>query len=262
VDDEVLILQMVVDMCRKLPELDDVQGFASSQEAQDWLQDHPVDLAILDIDMPGISGITMARKLKEKDPEAAVIFLTGYSQYAVEAFAMHASGYLLKPVSEKRLEAEVQYALGRKKTQAPFVPSAVLARTFGTFELCINGTPIAFERARSKELLALLVDRRGSMTRAEIHAVLWEDAPYDRAAQKQLDVVIRSLKKTLLNHHLDQILEMKSGTLRVVPQEFECDMYRLLAGDIEAVNAYQGEYMSSYSWASTTEGYLVRYIGS
>ena len=98
------------------------------------------------------------------------------------------------------------------------------------------------------------------MTRPEIFAVLWEDAPYDRSAQKQLDVVIRSLRKTLAANRAGQIIEMKSASLRIVPQELECDMYRLLAGDDQAVNAYRGEYMSSYSWASMTESDLDRRV--
>lgn len=257
VDDEALIMQMVVSLCRDIPGLDEVRGFSSPAEALDWAKDHPADLAILDIDMPKISGILLAKQLKEMNPETAVIFLTGYSQYAVEAFSLHASGYLMKPVSEKRLRAEVAYALERRQAAPSRLPSAILAHTFGSFELYINGQAVSFRRAKAKELLALLVDRHGnSMTRAEIHAALWEDSLYDRSAQKQLDVIIRSLKQTLAEHHAEQILEMKSGTLRIVPRELECDMYRLLAGDIEAVNAYHGVYMSSYSWASATEGYL------
>ena len=257
VDDEPLILDLVVSMCRKLPQITDAQGFTAPGTALKWLDGNRVDLALLDIDMPGVSGITLARMIKEKWPDAAIIFLTGYSQYAVEAFALHASGYLLKPVSEKRLAAEVQYALERKTQKQPYVPAAILAYTFGPFELYVNGDPVSFERARAKELLALLVDQRGgSMTQPEIFAALWEDALYDRSAQKQLDVIIRSLKKTLAQYHVEQIVEMRSGTLRIVPQELECDMYRLLAGDVDAVNAYRGEYMSNYSWARMTEGYL------
>ena len=258
VDDESLILNRTVDMCREIPSMTDVHGFSTSSAALQWVETHPVDLAILDIHMPGMNGITLARILKERQPDIAIIFLTGHSEYAVEAFALRASGYLMKPVSLQQLEAEVSYAL-KQTAPAPRVSSAIMARTFGQFELLLNGNPVSFKRARAKELLALLVDRRGSsMTRPEIYAVLWEDAPYDRAAQKQLDVIIRSLRETLSENHIDQILEMKSGNLRVVPNELDCDMYRLVAGDVEVIHAYRGEYMSSYSWASPTEAYLDR----
>jgi DNA-binding SARP family transcriptional activator len=106
-------------------------------------------------------------------------------------------------------------------------------------------------------MLAYLVDRQGSsVTRAEISAILWEDRLYDRKQQKNLDVYIRSLKDTLSEYGISEIFEMQSGTLRIVPEAFTCDAYRFFAGDSDAVNAYRGEYMSSYSWASITEGIL------
>ena len=70
--------------------------------------------------------------------------------------------------------------------------------TFGNFELFVDGRPITFKQAKCKELLAYLVDRRGSgVARAEAFAILWEDRLYDRPMQKQLDVIIRSLRDTL-----------------------------------------------------------------
>ena len=74
--------------------------------------------------------------------------------------------------------------------------------------------------------------------------------------QKQLDTVIRLLRETLREHWIEDIFEMKSGTMRIVPEKISCDAYRLFRGDPEAVNSYHGTYMSSYSWASMTEGYL------
>ena len=111
--------------------------------------------------------------------------------------------------------------------------------------------------AKCKEMLAYLVDRQGaSATRAELSAILWEDRLYDRKQQKQLDVYIRALKETLAAYGISEIFEMQSGTLRIVPETFTCDAYRFFAGDTDAVNAYRGEYMSAYSWASITEGLL------
>ena len=101
------------------------------------------------------------------------------------------------------------------------------------------------------------MDRRGnSVTRAEAFAILWEDRLYDRSMQKQLDVIIRSLRATLQENGIASILEMKSGTLRILPERFRCDLYRFLSGDADAINAYRGEYMSGYDWAELTEGRL------
>ena len=257
VDDEPLVLQLTASLCRELPQLDEVESFAGALEALDWLENNSTDLALLDIDMPGMNGIKLAMKIKEKHPNAAIIFLTGYSQYALEAFAVHASGYLLKPISKEKLAIEVEYALSREMHVKK--PVHIRIQTFGNFDVFVDGTPVAFTRSKSKELLAYLIDRQGStVTRAEAFAVLWEDALYDRAMQKQLDVIIRSLRNTLSEAGIEEMIELQRGTMRVLPEHFECDLYKFFEGDPEAANDYRGEYMSAYSWASLTEAYIDR----
>lgn len=257
VDDEQLVLGLTVSLCRELPQITAVEGFTKAGDALSYLEEDTADIAILDINMPDMDGITLAAKIKEMHPDTAILFLTGYAQYAVDAFQIHASGYLLKPVSRERLAAEVAYALSGRRQQKP--PVHIEAQTFGEFDLLVDGRPVAFPRARAKELLAYLVDRRGgSITRANAFAVLWGDILYDRPMQKQLDVVIRSLRTTLKEYGIDEIFEMQSGMMRICPEKLDCDLYRFLDGDIDAVNAYRGEYMSSYSWASVTEAYADR----
>lgn len=93
VDDEALVLQLTASLCRKLPQVDEVEAFDSAQAALDWIKENDADIALLDIDMPNMDGITLAARIKEEKPDTAVIFLTGYSQYALDAFSVHASGY-------------------------------------------------------------------------------------------------------------------------------------------------------------------------
>ena len=254
VDDERLLMEDTVSMCRELPELDEVRGFLRARDALLYLEDHPVDLALLDIDMPDMNGLELAARIKERWPDTIILFLTGYTQYAVNAFAVRAVGYLMKPVTRETLAADVAYALSGKRS----TPMAhVSIRTFGLFEVFVDGSPVKFKMAKCKELLAYLVDRQGSsVTRAEAFSALWEDRAYDRGMQKQLDVYIRSLRDTLRAYGIEDILEMGGGALRVVPERFVCDAYRFFSGDADAVNAYRGEYMSAYPWASFTEGIL------
>ena len=254
VDDEELILDYVVYLCNETPQIDEVKGFSNPRKALDWLKDNPVDIAILDIDMPEIDGINLAIKIKQLNPDTSIIFLTGYSDYAVEAFKIHAQGYLMKPVNKEALAKEITLAVKNKNdTEMPHI----FVRTFGEFDLYLDGQPIAFKRSKSKELLAFLVDKSGaSVTRANAFAALYEDKPYDRPMQKQFDVIIRSLKETLDEYGLSDLVEMKSGNMNFCTEKAECDLYRLLKGDVKAINAYRGEYMSSYPWAALTEGYL------
>lgn len=254
VDDEPLITDYVVSLCRELPQIDEVQGFLLAREALDWLKEHPVDLVLLDINMPDMNGLALAAEIKRCRPDTAIIFLTGYSEYAVKAFELHVSGYLLKPVNREKLAAEVAYALS---SRAPAPRARLLVQTFGSFDIFVDGKPVSFRMAKCKELLAYLVDKQGGgVTRAELASILWEDRLYDRKLQKQLDVYIRTLRETLREYGIEEMVEMNKGVLRVRPEKFDCDAYRFRAGDPEAVNRYRGEYMSAYSWASSTESLL------
>ncbi len=257
VDDEPLVLGLSVSMCRELSPAYCVEGFGSAEEVLDRLKKNSADIVLLDINLPDMDGITLAAKIKELRPDIAIIFLTGYAEYAVDAFGLHASGYLLKPVNAERLAAEIAYAAqGRRDKSAP---ARVTVRTFGEFDVLIDAVPVEFERARAKELLAYLIDRQGGfVTRANVFAALWEDGLYDRSMQKQLDVVIRSLRTTLESYGIGDIVEIRRGSLRAVPEKLDCDLYRFFKGEIGAVDAYRGEYMSAYSWASLTESYMDR----
>ena len=133
----------------------------------------------------------------------------------------------------------------------------VCIQTFGRFEVFVDRQPVAFGRPESKELLAVLIDKRGvSQSRPEILSKMWEDQLYDRAMQVKLDVIIRSMRSTLAKYGIDTIFEKKKGYLRVRPEQVTCDAWQLLNGDLNAINAYQGEYMRPYAWAGMKEEYL------
>ena len=254
VDDELLALEYTLKQCTRLPEIEEAKGCTDALLALDWLRAHPVDLAILDINMPQIDGITMATRIKQISPQTAILFLTAYKEYAFDAYAVHPTGYLLKPASQEKLAAEVAYA---SREQHPSTPAHIHIKTFGVFDVYVDDRPISFKLAKAKEILAYLVDKQGSgVTRAEIFAAVWENSQYDRRMQKQLDVYIRSLRETLQEYGISEIMEMEKGVLRVRPGTFFCDAYRFFSGDSDVINSYRGEYMSSYSWASMTEGIL------
>lgn len=68
--------------------------------------------------------------------------------------------------------------------------------------------------------------------------------------------MIRAMRNTLQEQGIEDIFSMEHGSMRILPEKISCDAYRLFQGDPEAVNSYRGEYMSAYSCASITEGYL------
>lgn len=251
VDDEPLAVEYITQLCRDLSEDISVKGFTKAREALEWIKSNAVDIALLDIDMLEMDGITAAARIKQTRPDTAIVFLTAYKRFAFDAYSVHPTGYLLKPVLPETLKKELDYAMTlHPKTEAPHIE----ARTFGNFDLFVDGEIVGFRRSKSKELLALLVDRKGmSLTRAEISATLFEDTLYDRSKQKYLDAIIRSLRDDLRELGVEDILKLTRNGLHIVPEKIRCDMYRFYNGDAEAVNAFRGEYMSSYAWASFIE---------
>lgn len=162
---------------------------------------------------------------------------------------------MLKPVSQEKLAAEVAYALSDHAGQA--CEPHIKVQTFGGFDVFVDGQKMIFKRSKAKELLAYLINRRGySVKRATVFAALWEDVPYDRPMQKQMDVIIQSLKQTLQEYGIEHILKGQGGEMWIDTNELDCDYYRFIHGDPQVVNAYRGEYMSDYSWASFTEASL------
>ena len=254
VDDEVLLAQNTAAICRTFPDVDEAEALTSGRQALEWFEKNDADIAILDIDMPDISGLQLAARIKTMHPDTKIIFLTGFSRFAVDAFKLRASGYLLKPVDEEELAKEIEYATsGGDKDKST---ERIVIRTFGSFDVFADGKLVTFRQKRCKELLAVLVDRQGgSISRPEAFAMIYEDRLYDRPMQKQFDNVLRSMRDTLREYGIDDMFEMKSGQMRICPEKISCDLYRFLDGDADAVNRYRGEYMSSYSWAEAMEGF-------
>lgn len=254
-DDEPLVLQQIIMICQESNCFSSINGFQKPEEALSFLENNPVDIIFLDINMPGISGLSLAEKIKATYPHIALVFVTSYSEYALVAFQLHADGYLTKPLSVTSVQNEVTHIESQKYRFQ--TNSNIVIQTFGNFDVYVKGVPVKFERRKSKEILAYLVDKRGSgVTRAELASIMWENELYDHSKQKQLDVYIQSLKKTLSNYDILSIFEMEKGELRIKPSSFQCDFYDLLNGNEKAAQTYCDNYMNSYFWAETTNAYI------
>lgn len=247
IDDEYLILQRTVSILRRFPQIESVEGFSGGEEALEYLKDNQVDIAFMDINMPDINGLELARKLRNQSSDIELVFITGYNEFALDAFKVHASGYLVKPVEESQLLEEIQHIERIKSNQKQKKISVV---TFGNFDLLVDGSMVTFSRARAKEIFAYLITKKGTgVSRAELSSILWEDELYDHSKQKQLDVYIRSMNNTLKEYGIYHIVEMGKGFLRVLPDQIDCDYYKYLDGDATAINSYAGEFLNAYSWA-------------
>jgi two-component system, LytTR family, response regulator AlgR len=119
VDDEPLAVERMQILCARIPALH-VVGTASDGAAALRLSEALApELVLLDMTMPEVDGLGVARGLARQSPRPAVIFVTAHDHFAVEAFDCEAVDYVLKPVAQDRLERAVDRALARRDTRAP-----------------------------------------------------------------------------------------------------------------------------------------------
>ena len=198
--------------------------------------------------MRGMGGLSLAEKIIEVCPDCKIVFCTGHEEYAIPAFKLHASGYLLKPISAKDVQEEIDNIKGVRLRGKPLT-----AKCFGSFEIYINGEKLTFKRSKTKELLAFLIDRNGAgVTIAQISVALWEN-DQDQKKQNYIHQLFRDLRQSLEAVGVDEIFERNNYFYSVNPEKIDCDYYSYLkTGKPE----FHGEYMSQYSWAEETCGLL------
>jgi diguanylate cyclase (GGDEF)-like protein len=134
----------------------------------------------------------------------------------------------------------------------------VVIRTFGFFEIFVDGTPVLFKNQKAKELLAILVDRRGGFISAgEAISYLWEDEAVTTATNTRYRKAAMQLNNTLKEYGVDYIVENADRQRRLVVDSVDCDLYRFLDGDESSIKTFDGAYMMNYSWAEVTAATLV-----
>jgi len=258
-DDERLALKALVDNVTLAVPGATIYSFQKPRELLEFAKDNPCDIAFLDIQMRGINGIDVAKELKEIQPGINVIFVTGFSDYAVEAFKMHANGYLMKPVTAEDIKKEIEHIVVKKDSveEKPESKSKLYVQCFGAFEVFFNGKPVEFNRSKAKEVFAYLVHRNGAAVNSpDIAGIIWEDGIFDTSRQKQLQTIISDLRKTFSEIGYEDIVIRNKLGLSVNKKMFDCDVYRFVKGDVDAINSYLGEYMTNYYWAEFTTDYL------
>lgn len=252
VDDEKFVLADLLETIKEIPEIVEATGFRNISEAFDFIQTHSVQIAFLDIDMPEMNGLDVAKKIRELSPATAVIFTTGYPQFALDAFKTHAIGYLLKPIKKEAIIGELENY--KKLQQTAFAEDSqkprFYAKTFGTFEFFVDGQPLKVGRKKSKELLAYMIDRQGAaLTRKDFAAVIFEDQQYDRNVQSYLTKLLADLQTSLENAGAGEIFVHTGETYSVDFNKFGCDYVDYLNGKpMNETDCFAGEYMNQYSW--------------
>lgn len=246
-DDEQLILEGLVSLIEEIVPEAKIHAFHKVSLLKEYIQKHTVDIAFLDIEMGATNGIVIAKELKLINPKVNIIFVTGYSEYMETAFSMHASGYIKKPFSKEEIKDE----LDNLRFPIKKVKDNILqVQCFGNFEVSINGKNLRFERTKTKEFLAYLIDQRGNaVTSAKIRIVLWEEATNDQNTAIYFQKLKKDLITTLKKEGIEDIFIKSWNNYSIDPTKISYDYYDWLNNKPEGIQAYNGEYMKQYDWA-------------
>lgn len=221
--------------------------FENSPQALAAARQEQIDVAFLDPDLPELNGLYLGQYLQDLNPLVNLIYLAESEKYGYEAMQQHASGYLTTPAAMEGIRREMddlRYPESEKNKKRVF------ARTFGAFELFVDGKPVEFKYTKTKEIVAVLVNKRGSQTtNGEIIATLWEDDGDPARKASYLSNLRQDLQNTLMSLNLNGIILKQRGSLAIDAEKIECDLYDWLEKKKKSKYTYMGEYMSQYSWA-------------
>lgn len=251
VDDEIIALEGLVKSIKEASGDAEVFGFRFSDEAIEFMKKNICDVAFLDIEMVGMNGVGLANELIKINPNINIIFSTGYGNYRDVAFDMHASGYIVKPITTEKVKKELLNL--RKPVKST---NKLRIEVFGNFEVYYDGKPLKFKYSKAKELLAYLVDRKGALcSNGEIMSILFED---DEGHETYFKSIRKDLIETLKTVECESAIVAQRGKLGINKKNVVCNYYDYLEGKVQLSDIYNGEYMTQFSFSEYTNAILYR----
>ncbi|WP_341300173.1 response regulator [Lysinibacillus sp. FSL H8-0500] len=268
IDDEKIAIDVLRIMLNQLEQFQiSIKGaFTNVMDALTLLEKETVDIVFLDIEMIDTHGLQVAKQLLIKQPSLQIIFITAHAQFAVDAFEIEATDYLLKPVHEKRLvkaliKAQQKWQLQQIETTSTKTEHLLYAHIFGSFYLLDAQQEVVKWRTRkTRELfLYLWFHQKKPMLNAVIIEALWPTLDFERAAS-HLHTTIYQLRKLLkengrkdpiqlVNNHYQLNIKIDSDydeLIQLLEQEKhdEQSIQQLL-------NCYEGDFLAEeeYPWA-------------
>lgn len=246
VDDMLLDIQLLELKCADMPDIEIIGKFTDPQEAVAFAKQNAVDFALLDIDMPGMNGMDLARNLRAIRSDIIIVFVTAHPKFAVDALKMKADYIIFKPYDREDMEDVLERAKllhQRQKKRFYF-------HTFGDFDMFIDGKPIHFRSGKAKELMALCVFREGRPV--SIHDMiehLWGEDAAATPENTGYRRTIKELSDTLKAYGAEELFARERGSLRVKMELADSDLQDFMNGKKDALCSFQGAYMQQYSWA-------------
>jgi two-component SAPR family response regulator len=258
VDDEELARKRLYGLLTELTDMEVPGIFGTAQEALHYIEKNPVEVVFLDISMPEMDGMELANRLLDMDSAPEVVFVTGYEEYAVAAFELDATDYLLKPISRERLAKTLQRLMKIRRCEA----HRLYITCFGGFRVSAREDGdeiISWRSPKVEELFAFLVCK-GSVSRDEIADTLWEGFTMDKA-MKNLNSTVYYIRKALQQYGMEDCMVTTRRQISLDVKKISCDLYEFqrlqksawnTKHELERLNdLYRGELLQGkiYEWS-------------
>lgn len=272
VDDEKKALDRFERIMKEDARVSVIGTFTRAADAIEFVRRNPVEIAFLDIEMPGLSGLGLAERLAEVNPYIEVVFITAYDKYALKAFQAHAIGYLLKPLDIDEVREQIDNLARKLGYRREVISSGYLTvKCFGQY-LCYAdenaAEPIRWRTAKAEELFALLIHYQGKAISKEILIdALWPEAEPEKAAN-HFRVTCTYLRNTLTDKGFANLLLRDRDSYLLDTSRLRCDLLLFLSATGAAMPAlsvleeasalYTGGYFENkpYEWAANTRVWL------
>ena len=244
VDDEDIMLRSFIRLSEGIDALNIVGKFNAPVQALEYAREHTIDLAILDIAMPGMTGLELARKLREIRSDVLIVFVTAYDEHIREANEIGADYYLMKPCKREIVEDMAQRMLLLSRRQE----KKYYAQTFGRFVVSRDDKPLMLS-GKAKEIFALVVTRRGKeISNEEIYRTIWEDRPYSNTDMKVYYNALGRLRTALESQGAADLLVSTSRGQMANTHLLDCDYYAWQDDNMGERDQFTGTFLEEYSW--------------
>ncbi len=236
VDDEWAAIGNLGDILKESGQVEIAGEYTNPLEALEIMKKNPVDIAFLDIEMPGIHGMDLANQMLDILPKLQIVFVTAYNEYAIDAFKLNATDYLMKPVSLERLRITLNRVSDHKLRSKG--SSKLRVSCFGKFRVDNDeGLPVKWRTNKTEELFAYLIDKNGKEVGKEIITdVIWSGFDRKRSLTN-LNTTLYNLRKTLKELGYPELLSCSNGMYKLDMSQIDSDIQSFYSCITQAANA-------------------------
>lgn len=266
VDDEELSLD-IMGLIMESTGLLEIKGkFTNPLDGLKLVEKEEIDVVFLDIEMPGINGLEVAERILQLKNNIQIVFVTAYSEHAVEAFEINALDYLLKPVTKDRLLKTLSRLSPKSQKALTDLNNYTLkVQCFKSLEVVAlgqNKSIVKWRTAKSQELFAYLWHNQGNgVDKYKIAEMLWPDMDLEKALTN-LHTTIYYLRKTFSNLGFTNLIKYNNGQYKLEMADTDYDVAHFnyifekkynnpTAKATALLELYRGDYLENegYHWA-------------